>query len=456
MCVLSPAVKPCNSYFEHQSATFADIRRSLAANRLVHITGKHGMGKIRLVKEYVHRAREAKWYKGFFWIDIGTERSKRNALYRLSLGLKIGRGITENVIAAIKRELFEQDEWLLVIDDDGNINFDVVMMFPPTSRRHIIVIMHKDTPLPPPPGPIGPPVPIAPLPFGLPASMPPPPIPPAIPDAPVMGPPPPVVFPVGLPPLGPLPQRPPTPPITMQPPGLAFHLWPLDARDSEDLFANIYANSSERAATAPLDDLLDELGHIPLSIEIAASYLRETGENIAVYTQDFKTNREYMMKSMLEQDDSYISAASALAISLQRFHAFPESLRLLCLLVFLDSICIQLWIFIADPRFRDAPLRRIFSSQETLNDALSPLYLFGLVKRIDNDCAISMNRVIQAIIRDFIELESGNGKTKLTPFSITDESPVYWVERAAELMYIWYPTTSYDLNMKRTLETLTQ
>src|SRR5579871_2883007 len=124
MFVLSPSIEPCNNYFERQTATFADIRRGLTAHCLIYITGKSGMGKTQLVKEYVHRAREAKWYKGFFWIDVGTDRSVRNGLHHLIVNLKIGKGAGENAIAALKRELSQQDQWLLVIDDSGNTHFD--------------------------------------------------------------------------------------------------------------------------------------------------------------------------------------------------------------------------------------------------------------------------------------------------------------------------------------------
>jgi tetratricopeptide (TPR) repeat protein len=474
MCILSPAIEPCNNYFERQSATFADIRSSLASHGLIYITGKHGMGKTQLAKEYVHRAQEAKWYKGFFWIDVGMGISARSELYHLSVALKIGRARGENAITALKRELSQRDQWLLVIDNYDNTYFDIIRLLSPfIFTRHVIAIMHRDTPLPPfspfgPPMPIGfgPPPPIGlvgvpqpgpppgvPLPIGPPAPVPPPPIPAPIPFPPIIAPPP--MFMPGWPlppgPLGPLPQGPPTPPLTMLPPLVpqnAFHLGPLDARDSEDLFVSIYTNGQEQSAITPLDNILDELGHIPLSIEIAAIYLRETGEDIVAYTHNFKTFKERMMKSMLAQDDSYISAASALAISLQRLQSCPETLRLLSLLAFLGSSCIPLWIFTADPRFRDVPLRGIFFSQEALNNVISPLLLFGLVKRIDNNHAISMNRVVQNIIRDFIELESGNGKAKSTPLSITDESTIYWIERAAELMYICYPTLTGAQNLK--------
>lgn len=455
MCILPPAIEPCNNYFERQSATFADIRSSLTAHTLIYITGKRGMGKTQLVKEYVHRAREAKWYKGFFWIDIGTNGSARDGLYHLSVDLKIGRGLNENAISALKRELSQQDQWLLIIDDSCNTNFDIISLLSPfVFTRHVIVVMDRDTPLPPPPGLIGPPGPFPPgppMPFG-PVGVPqfgPPPIAP-LPAAPIPAPilvAPPLVIPVGPPPLGPLgriPQRPPTPPMTMLLPALpriAFHLGPLDARDSEDLFTSIYFNGRERVTITKLDDLLDELGHVPLAIEIAATYLRQTGEDIANYTHQYKIFKEQTLKSILRQDDSYIAAASVLAISLQRLQSCAETLRLLCLLAFLDPSCIQLWIFTADPRFRDAALRRIFFSTEALNDAISPLLLFGFVKSIDNNRAISMNRAIQTIVRDFIELENGNGKAKSTPLSITDESALYWIERAAELMYICYPKT---------------
>ena len=221
--------------------------------------------------------------------------------------------------------------------------------------------------------------------------------------------------------------------LNLGPPGRSFRLAQLDASESNALVSTVYGEKKVEAADGAISELVKELGNFPQSIVIAATYIRETGQDIATYTTLCREFRKQFQDHMSVQDDSYLSVAIAVAISLQELKG-TESIRLLCLLSFLSLDEIPLWIFTADSRFRDPTLRHTFSSQENLNNTLQPLQRFVLINRWHN-ASISIDYCVQRVIRDIIEV---NGMSTLIGIN---ETPTYWIERAIDLLYISSPTT---------------
>ena len=180
---------------------------------------------------------------------------------------------------------------------------------------------------------------------------------------------------------------------------------------------------------ASLTLLLEMIGTSPLSIEIAAAYIRETAQQIPTYLNLCRAHKQELRRFMSVTDDFYLSVAVTVLLSLREIEK-TEGSRLLCLLAFMGPDEIPLWVFTADPRFQDRQLREMFSSRERLHHVLQPLDKFGLIHRWNG--SLSMNRLVQRIVRDIIE---NNNMSDV----ITNESPTYWIERAIELIHISYP-----------------
>ena len=141
--------------------------------------------------------------------------------------------------------------------------------------------------------------------------------------------------------------------------------------------------------------------------------------------------------------DPVSSLKSEVKAHLQQLKDADESIRLLCLLSFLDSSHIPELLWTADPKFQAHSLRWHFTNDASLNLLLTPLINSRLLRRtLSNIEYVSIQESVQTTIRAFLDgsLEDQTGLFQALSFE--EQSSVYWIQRAIELVNIAYPIPS--------------
>jgi len=187
-------------------------------------------------------------------------------------------------------------------------------------------------------------------------------------------------------------------------------------------------------------ELVNALGCLPLAIVQAAAYLSETQDDVSSYYQFYKSSRKDIWGWKPLQDSSYITVATVMAISFGKVKESPVSVRLFCLLSFLDPANVPETLWTTSDKFQDPLLRTAFSNPVKTVSALQPLLVYNFVQRSGG--SIAMHRLVQDVMRDLIEHELQDQANVLDVLDDLDRTPAYWVQRTVELISIAYPSSS--------------
>jgi tetratricopeptide (TPR) repeat protein len=146
-----------------------------------------------------------------------------------------------------------------------------------------------------------------------------------------------------------------------------------------------------------------ELGYLPLAIEHAAAFIRQSLPNISIFLEMYSKSRKRFLERAPKQNYAYSRAVAA--TFLMSFDAVkimnPNAAELLTLFAFLnpDGILID---FLQDGRYGlDEPLKTIVGDSFEFGVALADLGQYSLIRR--NDETISVHRLVQSVIRDNLE-----------------------------------------------------
>ena len=219
-----------------------------------------------------------------------------------------------------------------------------------------------------------------------------------------------------------------------------IHLEEMGVQEAMTLFTRSSGLESCSGDASQVTDLLKELGYLPLAIVQAAGYLRETQDDVMAYTEIFKQSRKEIWDWKPIQDSSYSSVATVMTLSLRTLKRTESSLRLLCLLSFVDPDIVPETMWVAGPSLRDENIREILSTRASLNKALGPMLAYCVIKRSVENHSISFHRLVQTVIRDIIEGNLLDQSSIMESLSSHERSAKYWAERAIEVVSMSYPS----------------
>ena len=123
-----------------------------------------------------------------------------------------------------------------------------------------------------------------------------------------------------------------------------------------------------------------------------------------------------------------------------------NSLRLLCLLAYLDVELLPESVWTKDPRFQSDALRKCFSDDSSIDHLLQPLIRSGFIhhsKALERPYICIRNTILRTT-RKIIEGSVDVTPNALQQLSIKERSASYWIQRASELIYIAYAETPTD------------
>jgi tetratricopeptide (TPR) repeat protein len=175
----------------------------------------------------------------------------------------------------------------------------------------------------------------------------------------------------------------------------------LEVFAAEEAMAFLLArsDSSDRSAGAEVAELL---GFLPLALEQAGAYVRETRMGLAGYLDRLRQFPVLTLSRGRPRDrDPADTVASTWRVSVDQVRPVPGALALLEVCAFLDPEAIPRDL-IAQRLDPSAPELAVFAEDPfALDEVVAAVRRFGLVKA--DEQALSMHRLVQQVIRDQLD-----------------------------------------------------
>lgn len=152
--------------------------------------------------------------------------------------------------------------------------------------------------------------------------------------------------------------------------------------------------------------IVEELGFLPLAIEQAAAYIRETSKDMFKFVPSYRNSRKTHHARASKGIQSYYkkSVATTWRLSFQQIEENnSDASNLLRLLAFLNPDGILMEFLDSGKRGLNAELREIFTDEDRVYEALGELERFSLIGRQDdgaNEQRITIHRLVQSVIKD--------------------------------------------------------
>ncbi len=206
------------------------------------------------------------------------------------------------------------------------------------------------------------------------------------------------------------------------------------AQDESIDFLLKRTGQTDREAAARL---AEELGNLPLALEQAGAYMEESGRSLSDYLKLFQTRQREILKRGTPSTDYPATVATTWELSFQEVQkASPAGADLLNLCAFLAPDDIPQEILREGAEYLPEPLATAIADPLAFDDAIAPLRHYSLVEvDIDRD-ALSVHRLVQAVVRDRL-----------------GEERKIWAEASVRLANSTFP---YELNELNTWQVSTR
>jgi len=196
-----------------------------------------------------------------------------------------------------------------------------------------------------------------------------------------------------------------------------------DRPESIDFLCKRTGQDNRKAA----DTLADKLGDLPLALEQAGAYIETTGIMLTDYQELFQYRRKELWDDETPPLDYPDSVAATWSLAMDNVNKeSPEAADLLNLCAFLAPDGISLEMLSGGAEHLPEPLANTTTDILAMNRAIKVLRRYSLVRVTGN--ALSVHRLVQAVIRDRIE----------------ENDKKVWVEAAVHILCDAFPIKSDD------------
>jgi tetratricopeptide (TPR) repeat protein len=205
---------------------------------------------------------------------------------------------------------------------------------------------------------------------------------------------------------------------------------PLNVLSEEDairyLLDRVAKENHNAGSEGSAQSLAHELGHLPLALEQAASFIVEMHWSFAKYQEQFQNARPELLSEHREGGTRYpVSIARTWSITLERLS--PLSRMLLRLAAWYAPDLIPRGVFSADHNVVEEVGEEVTVSDLAIEKALGELDRFSLVHLTSE--TVSVHRLLQAVEQD----------------SLIGDEHKRWLEWAARLFNAFAPGESWDV-----------
>jgi tetratricopeptide (TPR) repeat protein len=355
-----------NDAFTGREQILSDLRADLVKRSKQALSGLGGVGKTQIAVEYAYRHKDE--YTAVLWTFADTEQSIRGGFTQIASLLNLPeKDATEQakVTDAVRRWLDDNPGWLMVFDnaDDPTI---VKEFLPQQAKGHILLTSRAHT-------------------FHK---------------------------------------------LGILSPREVNVLSPDEARK----FLLLRTGKDPASKSSEADALAKELGYLPLALEQAAAYIAETGASFSNYLAGYKKQRLKLLEKQgpvvgnHEKEQQKRTVATAWALNFADIEEnFPESADLLRLSAFLapDSIPLEL-LENGAPELSEKLAAKLADAADNplaLDDLLSPLLRFSLIRRDDEKRTYSIHPLVQEVVRDGLSKEDQKARTEQTVLAVNAAFP---------------------------------
>src|ERR1044071_5812189 len=202
----------------------------------------------------------------------------------------------------------------------------------------------------------------------------------------------------------------------------------------------LYRTGKDSTAKSPeADALAKELGYLPLALEQAAAYMVENGVGFANYLDGFKKQRQALLNKQGpvvgndEREQQKRRVATTWAVNFADVEKnSPASADLLRLSAFLapDAIPLELLENGGEElsELLAAKLAELVDNPLALDELLSPLLRFSLIRRDDEKRTYSIHPLVQEVVRD----------------GLSQEDQEAWAERVVRVVNVAFPDPEFE------------
>lgn len=169
------------------------------------------------------------------------------------------------------------------------------------------------------------------------------------------------------------------------------------------------ASPGDLTIATELSRMMDGL---PLALDLAGAYIRETGYTLARYQKEYQERRVQLLQWRRQEPREYSdyteSVATTWSLSFQRVEdQCPAAIDLLRFCAFLSPDAIPEALILEGAPVLSPLLQSLAANIETLNQTLVPLLNYSLIRRYADNKMLSIHRLVQAVIQDNMP-EKGN------------------------------------------------
>jgi len=153
-------------------------------------------------------------------------------------------------------------------------------------------------------------------------------------------------------------------------------------------------------------EIVAELGYLPLAIEHAAAFIRQSLPDISRFLDMYSKSRKRFLERVPKQNYAYPRAVAA--TFLMSFDAVkmlnPNATELLTLFAFLNPDGVLIDFLQRGCNGLDEPLKTLVGDSFEFGAALADLGQYSLIRQTKDNQTISLHRLIQVVIRDNLEV----------------------------------------------------
>lgn len=187
-----------------------------------------------------------------------------------------------------------------------------------------------------------------------------------------------------------------------------------------------------------------ELGGLPLALDQAGAYIKETPSTLARYLLLYQQRRADLLNSPgAEQQDYPATVATTWSLSFEKVaQANPAATDLLTLCAFLAPDVIPENIFTLSAPFLGDLLGPVAANQHQFDLACREALRFSLISREGDDETLTMHRLVQEILRENTPAEKQDG-WRLLPAVFSKQKTITtrleWKQRAVLAVHVASP-----------------
>jgi tetratricopeptide (TPR) repeat protein len=150
--------------------------------------------------------------------------------------------------------------------------------------------------------------------------------------------------------------------------------------------------------------IVQDLGYLPLAIEQAAGFIRESPFGIAEFHSIYQSNQKDILKQPVGSLDYQESVSTTWLLSFKSLqNSNPDALRLLTLFAFLSPDQILVDFLQAGKEGLGAQLKDLIADPCLLHEMLTSLSNFSLIQRFQQNKSIAIHRLVQAVIKNGLD-----------------------------------------------------